>query len=554
MRRGKLGVVDEAPRVLVAARKSRLIKGQDSVSIERQDDNRVKYAAEIGDSAPIIARDAGVSGSVSPFKRPDLGPYLTDTPPETWTELVAAAIDRLGRNARDLAELRSWCEDHGKRITILSPRLHWPPDETDVTSRIVWVVLEMLAEIELRQTKKRYADTREFLRDQKSLMGKACWGFMIVGPKAQKTLAPDPSRVRHLLGMIEMAEAGESMTDIAVWLDGEGVSPAGEKGCTTWDPKSVSQVLRNEALYGVRRENGQILLRHEGVISKERWDALQAKLDSSLKRRGPTRNDPMMLTDSIYCAKCSGVMHGRRLRSRSVPQQHQERDAEIYAKAKDGLTHQTLAEQYKISRQRITDIVRIYDRLADGQEVTPYEWAGYRCDGKPREPSTCRNMVPAGDIEAWVDKWFTIPAAEGGSGFADVEIMESVYIPAQGHADEIDEVEQEIKELDLDASDYDERHAELRAERARLIALGTEPAHTEDRPTGIKLGDYWPTLDTAGKRDYLTSVGVKVFAASKKSEREEREAGQVAGEMTSWIEGDPRRVLGTLARKVPVSA
>jgi DNA invertase Pin-like site-specific DNA recombinase len=289
---------------------------------------------------------------VSPFKRPDLGPYLTDTPPEPWTELVAAAIDRLGRNARDLAELRSWCEDRGKRITILSPRLHWPPDEPDVTSRIVWVVLEMLAEIELRQTKKRYADTREFLRDQKSLMGKACWGFMIVGPKAQKTLAPDPSRVRHLLGMIEMAEAGESMTDIAVWLDGEGVSPAGEKGCTTWDPKSVSQVLRNEALYGVRRENGQILLRHEGVISKERWDALQAKLDSSLKRRGPTRNDPMMLTDSIYCAKCSGVMHGRRLRSRSVPQQHQERDVEIYAKAKDGLTHQTLAEQYKIRRSK----------------------------------------------------------------------------------------------------------------------------------------------------------------------------------------------------------
>jgi len=163
-------------------------------------------------------------------------------------------------------------------------------------------------------------------------------------------------------------------------------------------------------------------------------------------------------------------------------------------------------------------------------------------------------MVPAGDIEAWVDKWFTIPAAEGGSGFADVEIMESVYIPAQGHADEIDEVEQEIKELDLDAPDYDERHAELRAERARLIALGTEPAHTEDWPTGIKLGDYWRTLDTAGKRDYLTSAGIKVFAARKKSELEEREAGQVAGEMTCWIEGDPRRVLGTLALKVPVSA
>ena len=42
-------------------------------------------------------------------------------------------------------------------------------------------------------------------------------------------------------------------------------------------------------------------------------------------------------------------------------------------------------------------------------------------------------------------------------------------------------------------------------------------------------------------------------AASKKSEREEREADQVAGEMTCWIEGDPRRVLGTLARKAPAA-
>ena len=101
---------------------------------------------------------------------------------------------------------------------------------------------------------------------------------------------------------------------------------------------------------------------------------------------------------------------------------------------------------------------------------------------------------------------------------------------------------------------WDEIRRWRKAERARLIALGTEPAHTEDWPTGIKLGDYWRTLDTAGKRDYLTSAGIKVFAARKKSELEEREAGQVAGEMTCWIEGDPRRVLGTLALKVPVSA
>src|SRR5579859_6381144 len=128
-------------KVLVAARLSRLVKGRDQLSIERQDDAAGRYATEAGDDSPVLAADPGVSGSVSPFKRPNLGPYLTDNPPAEWSELVASAIDRLGRNARDLAELKAWCEDHGKRITVLSPRLHWPPAEDDFASPIVWAVL-----------------------------------------------------------------------------------------------------------------------------------------------------------------------------------------------------------------------------------------------------------------------------------------------------------------------------------------------------------------------------------------------------------------------------
>ena len=44
---------------------------------------------------------------------------------------------------------------------------------------------------------------------------------------------------------------------------------------------------------------------------------------------------------------------------------------------------------------------------------------------------------------------------------------EVVVTPGHGHEDEIYEVERDPRELDLDAADYDERHAQLRAERAR---------------------------------------------------------------------------------------
>jgi len=42
-------------QVLIAARQSRVIKGRDQVSIERQDDTARTYATSVGDTEPIVA-------------------------------------------------------------------------------------------------------------------------------------------------------------------------------------------------------------------------------------------------------------------------------------------------------------------------------------------------------------------------------------------------------------------------------------------------------------------------------------------------------------------
>jgi DNA invertase Pin-like site-specific DNA recombinase len=77
---------------------------------------------EHGYNTVATAADSGVSGAVSPFKRPRLSPWLTDQKlMAQYDELVASNLDRFGRNARDLATLRDWAVDHGKRLTILSP-------------------------------------------------------------------------------------------------------------------------------------------------------------------------------------------------------------------------------------------------------------------------------------------------------------------------------------------------------------------------------------------------------------------------------------------------
>ena len=85
--------------------------------------------------------------------------------------------------------------------------------------------------------------------------------------------------------MVDRALRGDTLASIARWLDTTGVLPVQapkptrrQTEPTRWDPKTVVQILRNPALKGRRLENGEVVLKHEGIMSAEEWDNLQAVL------------------------------------------------------------------------------------------------------------------------------------------------------------------------------------------------------------------------------------------------------------------------------------
>jgi len=43
-----------------------------------------------------------------------------------YDAIVASSVDRLGRAARDLDELKNWATDNGKKLVVLKPDLAWP--------------------------------------------------------------------------------------------------------------------------------------------------------------------------------------------------------------------------------------------------------------------------------------------------------------------------------------------------------------------------------------------------------------------------------------------
>ena len=132
-----------------------------------------------------------------------------------------------------------------------------------------------------------------------------------------------------------------------------------------------------------------------------------------------------------------------------------------------------------------------------------YEY--YRCHGTGKTPSTCRNMVSKAEAEKFMNDTM-------GVSFAETHLVERVLIPGEDFAAEIADIEAQLKTLDFDSSDYQTKHDALLAQRAELKARKPEGAHYEERPTGQRLGDVWPSLPDDIKHIFLQESAIKLHA------------------------------------------
>lgn len=97
-----------------------------STSRERQFD-KIQRFARLGDHELVPVTEADydldVSGAVSPFERPGLGPWLQEDRLNMWDAICVAKFDRLTRSLFDFVTLTSWLEFRGKTLVCLDPML-----------------------------------------------------------------------------------------------------------------------------------------------------------------------------------------------------------------------------------------------------------------------------------------------------------------------------------------------------------------------------------------------------------------------------------------------
>jgi hypothetical protein len=209
--------------------------------------------------------------------------------------------------------------------------------------------------------------------------------------------------------------------------------------------RSLGVVLRNTVYVG-RRKNaaGKTILKVPPIVPVDLFEAVQVKLASNHGKRLPSARDnsDAWLTTVLKCGLCQGPM-------------------------------------YRVN--------------------TRGDYVYCRCYGVDKTQRTHHPMIPFADIHKRVDDMIL--------SFGYLPHKELVVVGGDSdRQDELNQIEQDLRELDFDDPEFLTKQADLLAERIRLRSLPAPATYVEERDTGKTTGQVWQSLDPAGKRDSCLTV------------------------------------------------
>jgi len=460
-------------RLLAVVRLSDLT--DETTSPERQRTKITTYAKLHEHEVVGLAEDLDVSGAVSPFDRPQLGPWLKR--PDDWDGLIVAKYDRLTRSLLDFLVLYKWLSDRGKTLIWIDP----PLDFSTPFGKAMANVLITFAELELAVISDRIREAWHALREAGKWPGGTV-PFGRIPVRAEPNgwrLVPDPEYAPVVVEMVRRYLAGHSLHMLARWLNEQGVPPSRDaqrlrtgkpaKG-KGWTPATVQKVLTSPGLAGhvvaegePLRDRDGLIVRIEPLIPPEDYERLQAGLKDRAYGR---RNNASRLLQVAFCALCSSPLHA--------------------TSAKES---------------------------ASTERVFRY----YLC-GEGRKSACPANRVPAEYLENLAARLFL-------SLVGTQEILERVYMAAEDSSAELAAVEEAMEHLEAQyatgavyrgetgAVRFAAMMTRLEERRDRLAALPVTPARTEYRPTGRTFADRWQEEDEAGRRQLMVNAGFQVRIA-----------------------------------------
>ena len=460
----------------------------DSTSVQRQRQTVTAWALANGHEVIGWAEDLDVSGSVSPWERPSLGPWLDR--PDSFDVICAWRLDRLSRRVVHLAQLVEWTRERGIGLASASEGF----DVTSAMGRVFVSILGALAEGELEAIRERAkASHTHLMKVGRFRGGPVPFGYRPVKADKGYRLEIDPETADVMREIVRRISADESTNSVCRWLNADRIpTPMDAQRLrlgkpTTgaeWRVGNLIKMLRSTTLLGlaeqsemrkeadgrtrrinrpIRDEDGMPLQRAEPLITRAAWETLQRTLDRNGNKRAGNRHGGSMLLRVAYC-ECGEPMYRARSRDR---------------------------------------------------------WY-YRCGLRSRSGRDC----PAGTPSIGAD---TLEPATGDTFLkiaGMVEIVRRELILGSSHREELAAVERAMAELREDrvsglysgadgTADYRATYGRLEARRTALKALPDVPDTWAQVPTGETYADRFASLtepDAWGRELRAAGLTVRVHA------------------------------------------
>lgn len=257
--------------------------------------------------------------------------------------IMVTALDRLGRNARELNDARYRLSDHDVEIYTLAQ---------GILGSFEFAVWAEFAQTESENIGRRVRDGQRAAAARGKVMGDAAYGYQLVdtgeiNPKTKRMIRRievDPITSKVVVRIHEDYNAGVSPVAIAAALTREGVPTP--QGGSDWHPNTIlgvkryrNGVLRNPIYVGldkfgktfvtldprtgksIKTEAGEdnfVVTEHPdlAIVPRELWDKNQARLESrSFELPNRNRGADYLLSGLMSCAECgrSYVMVSRKL-------------------------------------------------------------------------------------------------------------------------------------------------------------------------------------------------------------------------------------------------
>jgi site-specific DNA recombinase len=307
-------------KVLCTIRQSKKKELSESPESQRQDIHR--WVADRGDVVIGEACDIGVSAKISPFRRKDLGPWLSD--PALLAQWDVLAIWKIDRIVRDMThfygELMPRLRQLGKHVVAVSEGI-----DTRTSSELEIALRVSMAQEELKKLRDRASNSRRGLRDKARWAGGSPYfGTCAVKTETGHRLVHDVEAVEVLYTARDMLRAGYNPNYIASFLNQEGVMTAWDRHAVRmgrepkgriWRRKTLVDMLSSPHLMGYAMYQGEIIRDDEGqprrffapIFERDEWDEIQALL--SKPKRQYRRLQEAMLRGVVFCNSCGRTMY-----------------------------------------------------------------------------------------------------------------------------------------------------------------------------------------------------------------------------------------------------